>query len=75
MAQRCMFGGPVPIHMICNDRSGQSLSVEYIKGELNMLDGPTGAHTNDPPFPHHPAAAGNYGNLSAMPPAEMRPMG
>ena len=66
------FGGPVPIHMTLHDRSGQSLSVEYIKGELNMLDNPTGVYTNDPPLPYHLAAAGNYANLSAMPPAEMR---
>ena len=44
------FGGPVPIHMTLHDRSGQSLSVEYIKGQLNMLDNPTGVYTTDPPF-------------------------
>lgn len=36
-----------------------------------MMDNPTGVLTNDPPLPHHLAAAGNYANLSAMPPAEM----
>jgi Penicillin V acylase and related amidases len=45
--------------------------VEYINGELTMMDNPTGVLTNDPPLPHHLAAAGNYANLSAMPPAEM----
>ncbi len=63
------FGGPLPIHMTLHDRSGKSLSVEYIKGELTMMDNPTGTYTNDPPFPYHLAAAGNYANLSAMPPA------
>lgn len=65
------FGGAVPIHMTLHDRQGRSLSVEYIKGELSMLDNPTGVYTNDPPFPYHLAAVGNYANLSAMPPAEM----
>ncbi|NDG76139.1 MAG: linear amide C-N hydrolase, partial [Synechococcaceae bacterium WB8_1B_136] len=65
------FGGPMPIHMTLHDRSGKSLSVEYINGELTMLDNPTGTYTNDPPFPHHLAAAGDYANLSAMPPATM----
>jgi choloylglycine hydrolase len=65
------FGGPLPIHMTLHDRSGKSLSVEYIKGELTMMDNPTGTYTNDPPFPYHLAAAGNYANLSAMPPAEL----
>ena len=66
------FGGPLPIHMTLHDRSGQSLSVEYIDGALNLMDNPTGTYTNDPPFPYHLAAAGNYANLSAMPPPEMR---
>ena len=65
------FGGPLPIHMTLHDRSGKSLSVEYIKGTLTMMDNPTGTYTNDPPFPYHLATAGNYANLSAMPPAEM----
>ena len=65
------FGGPMPIHMTLHDRSGKSLSVEYINGELTMMDNPTGTYTNDPPFPYHLAAAGDYANLSAMPPAEM----
>lgn len=65
------FGGPLPIHMTLHDRSGKSLSVEYIKGELTMMDNPTGTYTNDPPFPSHLAAAGNYANLSALPPPEL----
>jgi choloylglycine hydrolase len=66
-----VLGGPLPIHMTLHDRSGKSLAVEYINGELTMMDNPTGVFTNDPPFPYHLAAAGNYANLSAMPPAEM----
>ncbi len=65
------FGGTVPIHMILHDRDGNSLSVEYIKGELNMLDNPTTVYTNSPPLPYQLIAAGNYGNLNAMPPAEI----
>jgi choloylglycine hydrolase len=65
------FGGPMPIHMTLHDRNGKSLSVEYINGELTMMDNPTGTYTNDPPFPYHLAAVGNYANLSAMPPATM----
>lgn len=65
------LGGPLPIHMTLHDRSGKSLSVEYINGELTMMDNPTGTYTNDPPFPYHLAAAGNYANLSALPPAVM----
>lgn len=65
------FGGTVPIHMILHDRDGNSPSVEYIKGELNMLDNPTTVYTNSPPLPYQLIAAGNYGNLNAMPPAEI----
>ena len=64
------FGGPLPIHMTLHDSTGKSLSVEYIKGELTMMDNPTGVYTNNPPFPYHLATAGNYANLSATPPAE-----
>ena len=60
------FGGPLPIHMTVHDRTGRSLSVELIDGQLTMLDNPTGVYTNDPPLPYHLAAAGNYANLSAM---------
>jgi choloylglycine hydrolase len=66
-----VFGGPLPIHMTLHDRSGKSLSVEYIKGELTMINNPTGTYTNDPPFPYHLAAAGNYANLRATPPADL----
>lgn len=65
------FGGPLPIHMTLHDSTGKSLSVEYIKGELTMMDNPTGVYTNNPPFAYHLATAGNYANLSATPPAEM----
>jgi len=65
------FGGPLPIHMTLHDASGKSLSVEYLDGQLTMLDNPTGTYTNDPPLPYHLAAAGNTANLSAMPPAEL----
>jgi choloylglycine hydrolase len=64
------FGGPLPIHMTLHDSTGKSLSVEYIKGELTMMDNPTGVYTNNPPFTYHLATAGNYANLSATPPAE-----
>jgi choloylglycine hydrolase len=65
------FGGPLPIHMTLHDRSGKSLSVEYIKGQLTMMDNPTGVYTNNPPFSYHLATAGNYANLSATPPSTM----
>ena len=37
------FDGPMPVHMTLHDRSGKSLSVEYINGELTMMDHPTGS--------------------------------
>ena len=65
------FGGPLPIHMTLHDRSGKSITVQYIKGGLTVMENSTGTYTNDPPFPYHLAAAGNDANLSTMPPAEM----
>jgi len=65
------FGGTVPIHMILHDREGNNLSVEYINGDLNMLDNPNTVYTNSPPLPYQLIAAGSDGNLNAIPPAEI----
>lgn len=60
-----------PVHYVVHDRTGESLVIEYIAGELRIHDNPLGAIANSPPFDWHVTNLGNYLNLSAMnvPPA------
>jgi len=66
------YGGVVRIHMTVHDRSGKSLAVEYLNGQLVMRDNPTGVFTNDPPFERHLATLGNVANLVPNEPAPLK---
>jgi choloylglycine hydrolase len=57
------WNGVVKCHMTLHDLSGKSISVEYLKGELQITDNPTGVYTNDPPFDYHLNNLANYCNL------------
>ena len=48
------------VHYTFHDANGKSIVVEYIKGELQITDNPTGVMTNDPPFQDHLNNIGNY---------------
>lgn len=54
----------VPLHFYICDATGNTIVVEYIKGECHIYDNPLGVLTNSPPFPWHLANLGNYVNLS-----------
>lgn len=60
------FGGSPPLHMIITDRSGASLVVEYVGGELKLYDNPLGVLTNSPGFDWHTTNLRNFVNLSAL---------
>ncbi|MEP9352910.1 choloylglycine hydrolase family protein [Xanthobacter sp. KR7-65] len=66
------FKGPVPVHMTLHDATGASLVVEYVGGELQMHDNPTGVLTNAPTFDWHIANLGQYVSLSALEPPAMK---
>lgn len=68
-APQVVFKAAPPLHVTLHDLTGSSLVVEYIGGELNMYDNPTGVMTNAPAFPFQLANLGLYGNLSANEPA------
>ena len=68
-APQAAFGMAVPLHVTLHDLEGKSLVIEYVDGQLNMHDNPTGILTNAPDFPWHLANVGQYGNLSANEPA------
>jgi choloylglycine hydrolase len=57
------WGGVPRCHMTLHDQDGQSIVVEYLKGQLVITDNPLGVMTNDPPIAWHLANLGNYGNI------------
>jgi len=53
-----------PIHAIVHDLFGESLVIEYVKGELHLHDNPIAVITNAPTFDWHVTNLSNYINLS-----------
>ena len=60
--------GPTPptIHFVFTDRSGASMVVEYVKGELRIHDGVARVLTNAPTYDWHLLNLRNYLNLGTM---------
>lgn len=71
-APQAVFKAPVPLHMTLHDATGASIVVEYIGGELQIHDNPTGVLTNAPSFSWHIANLGNYLSLSAYDPKPLQ---
>lgn len=61
-------GWPVlpPFHYVVYDKSGKSIVIEPIKGELKVFDNPLGVLTNSPSFDWHMTNLANYINLSPI---------
>lgn len=57
-----------PLHIMLTDSSGQSLTIEWIKGEMQLHDNPSGILTNQPPYEWHLANLQNYVHLSPFKP-------
>ena len=55
-----------PIHAIIHDKKGNSLVIEYRKGELTMHDNQWGVITNAPSFDWHRINLSNYINLTPI---------
>lgn len=53
-----------PVHAIVHDKNGQSLVIEYIKGNLVLTDNSIGVFTNAPSFDWHITNLRNYVDLS-----------
>lgn len=54
----------MPIHVAVHDRHGNSLVIEYLKGEAHVYDNPLGVLTNSPNFEWHMTNLNNYIGLS-----------
>lgn len=57
---------PVTLHMVFTDRTGASIIVEYVGGELRMYDNVAGVLTNAPTYDWHLLNTRNFLNLSTV---------
>jgi len=58
------WGFVPPLHFIVTDSTGESIVIEYIKGEVVVHQNPIGVITNAPTFDWHLTNLANYINLS-----------
>lgn len=59
-------GGVQPLHWAIRDAKGGSIVVEYIKGQLVVVDNPIGVLTNAPNFDWHMTNLRNFVNLNRI---------
>ncbi|MDQ0639931.1 choloylglycine hydrolase [Pedobacter sp. W3I1] len=58
-------GAALPLHYNVHDRLGNVLVIEYVGGNLSVLENPVGVLTNSPDYNWHLTNLSNYVNLSA----------
>jgi len=58
--------GPVPIHYMVADETGDAIIIEYVDGRLNIHDNAVNAITNSPDYPWHLTNLRNYISLKAI---------
>jgi choloylglycine hydrolase len=58
------LAGDLPLHYTIHDPQGNSLVIEYVKGELTVYDNPIGVMTNSPTLDWHLTNLRNYLTLS-----------
>ena len=56
--------GPLPLHYVIHDPSGDCVVIEYTKGKVTLYDNPLGVMTNSPTFDWMLTNLDNYINLS-----------
>ncbi|UOM34680.1 linear amide C-N hydrolase [Acuticoccus sp. I52.16.1] len=57
---------PQPLHYVVYDKSGKSLVIEPMNGELTLFDNPLGVITNSPTFDWHMTNLRNYVALNPL---------
>ncbi len=60
------LGSFAPLHYVVTDRSGKSIVIEYVGGQLQVYDNEVGVLTNSPAYPWHIQNLRNYVNLTAV---------
>ncbi|WP_043638056.1 linear amide C-N hydrolase [Desulfovibrio sp. TomC] len=58
--------GPLPLHYVVHDPSGDCVVIEYTAGKVTIYDNPLGVMTNSPTFDWMLTNLDNYINLSVM---------
>ncbi len=58
--------GNLQLHYTVHDSKGNSIVIEYVKGELHVYDNPIGVMTNSPSFDWHMTNLANYVNLTSV---------
>lgn len=55
---------PFPFHIVAHDKSGKSIVIEWLNGELTVHDNPVGVMTNGPDFQWHLTNLGNWTHVT-----------
>jgi len=71
-SEQALFKGVVTLHLTLHDKSGKSIVIEYIDGQLEVSDNPAGVLTNAPKFSWHLTQLNNFTNLSAKDPVPIK---
>jgi choloylglycine hydrolase len=61
------FKGPLPIHVTVHDAAGNSIGIEYVRGQLQIIDNPTGVMTNAPGLQWHLDSLSMFATSTAAP--------
>lgn len=62
-----VFKGPVPVHYSVHDAAGNSIAIEYVNGQLQVTDNPTGVMTNAPSIQWHLDSLSMYATSTPAP--------
>lgn len=62
-----VFKGPAPVHYSVHDAAGNSIAIEYINGQLQVTDNPTGVMTNAPSIQWHLDSLSMYATSTPAP--------
>lgn len=60
------IGMAPPIHLMATDASGKAIVIEFVKGEVQVIEAPLGVITNAPSYDWHVTNLRNYLNLSPV---------
>lgn len=66
-SELAVFNGPAPVHYSVHDSAGNSIAIEYINGQLQVTDNPTGVMTNAPSIQWHLDSLSMFATSTAAP--------
>jgi len=66
-SELAVFKGAAPVHYSVHDAAGNSIAIEYINGQLQVTDNPTGVMTNAPSIQWHLDSLSMYATSTPQP--------